>query len=1026
MEKKSSQRGLQSMQSSANIAIDRTQEERLNQIVHVDTSALLQVIRDLENKLSEHQRQDKLPPWAASLEARLTLLEKLPGFYAEPKVDPIPQPEATAEAPTLNLRDMVIEDRIISKIRHELDSKLESAVLNYDSKLSTQNMEMDRLHKLLQIRPTTSELQQVIYQVQEVERNSANRIGDITRDLKNTLQATVSTEMTSLLDLMKSSKELNDQATKIINNKVLEYAVDIADLKGAAQSSLSGFQQELQQCKVEVYSAKVAHDTLSDTFENTVAALNISVERINADQRATHATIEQNRQEVADMMHELENRLKLEQEALARENTELNTRLVAALAMVEKSNENFAAFQKKMKDENELAFDRVDRKVAAINTMIEEQETKFSAMNTTMQQFVDFDVMGKITILQDAILEINKEIQGIKDNIRDGLMSDIKTLNGQVHQLDEQCNKNLPKAMGEQQQSLDKLYEVAKHLDGTVHTMKLKQEGMGMVLETLHPVLDDIRTLQDTTVQSNIEINSIKETMTSTIDNNDELLARLGELEENFEQMDNSITTRMNRIRDSLMDSLVERQSDGRNLGPAPQQQVQQPMQHPPLQEMPSFGSTDNRTVAAAAVASAAPAAKAAPVPDDASVASAPTAAASAAPESLKSQLKKQNTMPAQPPAFAQPAPKFNKQGMAGVAVVGSPPASARRMTAAKEFSDTSPSSVGHGHHHPANGGGSSLAEGSLDSFTAMPSSYPHSAHNGGGGPAYQPHLVPRGATVSTGGPSSSSAKATSHAASEGGSGPPPRLTREMTDGSLDLTVLSVEGQQVQQLQAGQHLLEDSFTGNEPEDGVGGGGSSLVVGKRSSLPPEGLQSHSVVSFDLNPEVDHQVPAYQFQGQAQYIADMCLNYENISFKKRRVTYIPPVLCESIAQVCQELAETMANNSDYEMIYSVLCQGSSLQSVSEIVYDENFIVNRRNAKMEEYIRTVTSNVYNGSTVQTPGIVRQEARMLFITLVKKALEMFMTKHNQVLVVGNSRLGKIHIPSCIACDRPLVERVS
>jgi len=48
-----------------------------------------------------------------------------------------------------------------------------------------------------------------------------------------------------------------------------------------------------------------------------------------------------------------------------------------------------------------------------------------------------------------------------------------------------------------------------------------------------------------------------------------------------------------------------------------------------------------------------------------------------------------------------------------------------------------------------------------------------------------------------------------------------------------------------------------------------------------------------------------------------------------------------------------------------------------------------------------------------------------MLFISLVKKALEMFMTKHNQVLVVGNSRLGKIHIPSCIACDRPLVERV-
>jgi hypothetical protein len=45
--------------------------------------------------------------------------------------------------------------------------------------------------------------------------------------------------------------------------------------------------------------------------------------------------------------------------------------------------------------------------------------------------------------------------------------------------------------------------------------------------------------------------------------------------------------------------------------------------------------------------------------------------------------------------------------------------------------------------------------------------------------------------------------------------------------------------------------------------------------------------------------------------------------------------------------------------------------------------------------------------------------------MSLIKKALEMFMSKHNQVLVVGNSRLGRVKIPSCIACDRPLIEKV-
>lgn len=30
------------------------------------------------------------------------------------------------------------------------------------------------------------------------------------------------------------------------------------------------------------------------------------------------------------------------------------------------------------------------------------------------------------------------------------------------------------------------------------------------------------------------------------------------------------------------------------------------------------------------------------------------------------------------------------------------------------------------------------------------------------------------------------------------------------------------------------------------------------------------------------------------------------------------------------------------------------------------------------------------------------------------------------QVLTVGNSRLGRIKIPTCIACDRPLIDKVS
>jgi len=51
-------------------------DNRIDQLLRIDTNALLTTIRDLEHRLTEHQRQDKLPAWAQSLEQRLEQIEK--------------------------------------------------------------------------------------------------------------------------------------------------------------------------------------------------------------------------------------------------------------------------------------------------------------------------------------------------------------------------------------------------------------------------------------------------------------------------------------------------------------------------------------------------------------------------------------------------------------------------------------------------------------------------------------------------------------------------------------------------------------------------------------------------------------------------------------------------------------------------------------------------------------------------------------------------------------------------------------
>ena len=51
--------------------------------------------------------------------------------------------------------------RLISKMRAALDSQLISTRLSLESRLNSVSFELERMHKLLHIRPTTSEFQQV-------------------------------------------------------------------------------------------------------------------------------------------------------------------------------------------------------------------------------------------------------------------------------------------------------------------------------------------------------------------------------------------------------------------------------------------------------------------------------------------------------------------------------------------------------------------------------------------------------------------------------------------------------------------------------------------------------------------------------------------------------------------------------------------------------------------------------------------------------------------------------------------------
>jgi hypothetical protein len=152
--------------------------------------------------------------------------------------------------------------------------------------------------------------------------------------------------------------------------------------------------------------------------------------------------------------------------------------------------------------------------------------------------------------------------------------------------------------------------------------------------------------------------------------------------------------------------------------------------------------------------------------------------------------------------------------------------------------------------------------------------------------------------------------------------------------------------------------------------------------------------------------------------ATFIADLCINYEEISVRKTYVTELPPTMCEHVAATAQALAAFIATCTDAEAIQKVLKGGPN-----DLDYDDTMVSNMRQKKVDEFLEEVLAIVVANNS--QPGLTRTDARNQFLKQTKKALQMCMSKHDQVLVVGNSRFGRIKIPTCIACDRPLLEKV-
>jgi hypothetical protein len=123
---------------------------------------------------------------------------------------------------------------------------------------------------------------------------------------------------------------------------------------------------------------------------------------------------------------------------------------------------------------------------------------------------------------------------------------------------------------------------------------------------------------------------------------------------------------------------------------------------------------------------------------------------------------------------------------------------------------------------------------------------------------------------------------------------------------------------------------------------------------------------------------------------------------------------------LANHAQHLAEYIANRADFACLRQLI----SGATIEEIMYVHDQVDILRSEMTEDFLKHMLQLVKEKSKEADPSKVVLEARKIFTHRFRRAIEMALTKFDQVQVIGNTRIGRVSVPTCVACDRPLASK--
>ncbi len=536
----------------------------MDSIVRVDTNALLTTIREIESALSEHHRQDKLPTWATKFVNRLDRLEEindetykkvhLTGTKSAPADDT--QAVSRPMGPGVSMTDLANDERILLKFKTELDLQVSNVKVSLESKVSSAALELDRLHKLLQIRPTTSELQQVVVNVFDLNRKMQESVKDVTSNVKSIVQDKVAEHMTTIMDQLKATEQLSEQNYRLIMDKVNGFTSDVSTIRQDVETKFSSSDKILNRIDEEIKAADKGIFDLRMRIENDNKTTQDIIDNVKFTQQMSQEVVADYRASISNQLIKMNNSVANSENTIKDMLRSIDERDGAVKEILVQTKDSFSDFRAIYElDMSTIRSDFVAQ-TSAINSSLTKQEEIESFVSLLKAK----NVLNTVASQEETLGKFASQVQEIDDKVK-AIQGRTQKISKTVGSLDDLI-KNIPINITTQEQRVDSIVNDNNIIFNSINELKQSIEDAQRKLDAISVVRDEISDAKKRTAavdnrikQVQVGFNQLNEV---SIDHN----KRIETVVANIIGAEEQAAKRLEEVRLVITDMIVEKQAE--------------------------------------------------------------------------------------------------------------------------------------------------------------------------------------------------------------------------------------------------------------------------------------------------------------------------------------------------------------------------------------------------------------------------------------------------------------------------------